>query len=161
MKKMKTLLIAFYLFGYGTAIQAQEAVPASGGNASGSGGTASYSVGQVAYTSISNANGSTNQGVQQPYEFFTLAIDDYKDIGLSMSVYPNLTSEFVRLKVESDKVENLSFQLYDLSGRLLLNQKVISTETFIPIENLRSGSYFLKVTNNKTEFKTFKIIKTN
>ena len=67
-KKLRTMLIGFCVFGYGIATQAQEAVSAAGGNASGSGGTASYTIGQVAYTTNSSASGTITQGVQQPYE---------------------------------------------------------------------------------------------
>ena len=42
---------------------AQQAVPASGGNATGSGGTASYTVGQVGYVTASGAGGTSQQGV--------------------------------------------------------------------------------------------------
>lgn len=159
MKNVRKLLIAFCLFGYGTAIQAQEAVTASGGDATGSGGTVSYSVGQVAYTAISNSSGSVNQGVQQPYEFFILGINDNKDISMEMSVYPNPSVAFVNLKVVNQNLENLYFQLYDVNGKLLINQKVSSTETSIPMETLSSATYFLKVLDNKTVVKTFKIIK--
>jgi len=51
-------------------LQAQEAIPASGGNVTGSGGTVSYSIGQVFYLMNSGATGSVLQGVQQPHEIF-------------------------------------------------------------------------------------------
>lgn len=50
MYKKKVKLCILLLSGLGLAgLQAQEAVPATGGNASGSGGTVSYSVGQIVY----------------------------------------------------------------------------------------------------------------
>ena len=70
MKNLRKVLIAFCLFGYGTAIQAQEAVAAAGGEATGSGGTVSYTIGQINYTTNTGAGGTITQGVQQPYEFF-------------------------------------------------------------------------------------------
>jgi hypothetical protein len=62
MKKCIVALIALCLFEYGTTIQAQNTIPASGGNASGS-GTASYSVGQVMYQTHTGTNGSVSEGV--------------------------------------------------------------------------------------------------
>jgi hypothetical protein len=61
------ILLSTLTFSLST-IHAQEAIPAGGGNASGSGGSASYSVGQVVYTTNTGTNGSAAQGVQQPYE---------------------------------------------------------------------------------------------
>jgi|GEM_PF-4887284 len=49
-----------------TGLQAQEASPSSGGNASGSGGSVSYTAGQVTYTVHATDNGSLSQGLQQP-----------------------------------------------------------------------------------------------
>lgn len=59
MRHKKIKLCAVLLLGLGlTRLQAQEAIPASGGNATGNGGSASYSVGQVVYTTNTGTNGS-------------------------------------------------------------------------------------------------------
>ena len=50
------------------SLQAQETIPATGGNASGSGGSVSYTIGQITYRTISGTNGAVTQGIQQPYE---------------------------------------------------------------------------------------------
>lgn len=144
-----------------TNLLAQQAVPASGGNATGSGGTASYSIGQVACINIVGSNGSINQGVQQPYEFLTVGIDEIKNINLFATVYPNPAISTINLKIENQNLNNLSFRLYDIKGKLLLNQKINNSITAIPMENIPSAIYFLKVSNNNKEVKTFKIIKNN
>ena len=66
-KKKLILFVVILLLIHLTGLQAQEAITASGGNASGSNGTVSYSVGQVAYTTISGVNGIVPIGVQQTY----------------------------------------------------------------------------------------------
>ena len=159
MKHKKVKLSALILLAGLTGLQAQEAVTTTGGNASGSGGTVSYTIGQIDYTTNTGTGGTVTQGVQQPYEFFILGIDDKKDISLEMSVYPNPSVAFVNLKIVNQNLENLSFQLYDVNQKLILNQKVSSTETSIPMEKLASATYFLKVSDNKKVVKTFKIIK--
>ena len=86
MKYKKKLLTAVMLLGLGglTSLQAQEAIPATGGEASGSGGSASYTVGQVVYTTNVGTNGnSVAEGVQQPYEISVVTgIPEAKDISL-------------------------------------------------------------------------------
>ena len=119
----------------------------------------SYTIGQVAYITNTGAGGTVTQGVQQPYEFFILGINVNKDISMEMSVYPNPSVAFVNLKVVNQNLENLSYQLYDINQKLILNQKISSTETSIPMETLSSATYFLKVSDNKKVVKTFKIIK--
>ena len=141
-------------------IQAQIAIPSSGGNATGSGGTASYTFGQVVYTTISGTNGSSAQGVQQPYEISVVtAIEEAKDISLEIVVYPNPATDFIKLKIENFEVQKLRYQLYDINGSLLQDNKIVNNETSIIMSNYMSSTYFLKVTDNNKVVKTFKIIK--
>jgi type IX secretion system substrate protein len=140
-------------------LKAQDAVPATGGDATGSGGSAAYSTGQVICTSYSGTGGSVNQGVQQPYVFITTETNTQSLIELLMSVYPNPSVTSVYLKIENQDLQQLSFQLMDIQGKLILQQKITETETFIKMDETAAGTYFLKVTDNNIELKTFKIIK--
>ncbi len=155
--KNKILICSFLALG-AMDMKAQDAAPATGGDANGSGGSVSYSVGQVVYASNSSASGSINQGVQQPYVVFT-GINTNSNINLLISVYPNPSIAFINLKVENLDLQNLSFQLFDVNGKLLINQKISGTETSIVMDEFAKGNYFLKVIDNKSELKTFKIIK--
>jgi hypothetical protein len=161
MQYKKLMLSIILSLGLGlTGLQAQEAIPATGGNISGSGGSASYSVGQVVYTTNTGTNGSVVQGVQQPYEISNVTgIEEAKGITLQCSVYPNPTTDFMTLKAENFSLSTLTFQLYDLNGKLLENKKIESNETSIDMSNLNPATYFLKVVQSNKEVKTFKIIK--
>jgi hypothetical protein len=157
--KLKLSAVLLLVIGL-TGLQAQNAIPASGGNASGSGGTVSYTVGQIVYTTNGNANGSAAQGVQQPYEISVITgIEEALDISLEIVVYPNPTKDFVKLKIENYEVQNLRYQLYDINGSLIKDNKVEGQETNIIMQNLLPSIYFLKVTDNKKVVKIFKIIK--
>ena len=138
---------------------AQNAIVASGGNATGTGGSSSYSVGQVVYTNQVGSNGSTNQGVQQPIEIFTLGSDDFPEITLAMSVYPNPTTAFVNLSIAKYNSENITYQLFDLNGRVIQSNKILEKETQISLENVANAIYLLTVSDNNKSLKTFKIIK--
>jgi hypothetical protein len=143
-----------------STVSGQNAIPASGGNATGSGGSVSYSVGQVVYTTNFGTNGSVAQGVQQPYEIsIVIGLEEAKEINLMVSAYPNPTKEFLNLKVENYNVENLSYQLFDIQGKLLESKKIESKETTIVTSNLAPATYFLKVIESNREIKTFKIVK--
>lgn len=161
MRHKRLKLIALFLWGLGlTGLRAQEAILTTGGEASGSGGTVSYSVGQVVYTTNIGTNGSVAQGVQQPFEISVVTgIKQANGINLKCTAYPNPTSDYLVLKVENYDKVNLSYQLYDMNGRLLENQKITDTETGIIMSNLVPASYFIKVTESNKEVKTFKIIK--
>ncbi len=113
--KYKSLLLApvFLLVTGITELQAQETIPASGGDANGVGGSVSYTVGQLVYTSITGTENSMEQGVQQPYEISVIiGIDEGNVDYIEFNVYPNPVTDYLQLKVSEDRFENLSYQLY-------------------------------------------------
>ena len=157
--KHKKVKLSVLLLGLGLTAKAQQATTATGGNVSGSGGTVAYSVGQIVYTTNIGTTGSVAQGMQQPYEIsIVLGIED-NSIKLELNAYPNPTSNFLTLNLGKAELSTLNFQLYDISGKLIESRKIISSSETITMENLPTATYFLKVTNNNNEVKTFKIIK--
>jgi len=161
MRHKRLKLSAVLLLGLGlTGLQAQESVNATGGNASGSGGSASYSVGQVVYTTNTGTNGSVAQGVQQPYEISVVTgIEQAKGINLVVTAYPNPTSDFITLNITEFNIPDLSYQMFDMNGKLLQSEKITVNQTSIVMSNLVPATYFVKVIQSKKEVKTFKIIK--
>jgi len=162
MNYKKTRTSAMFLFLGLAGLHAQENPTASGGDASGSGGSAAYSVGQIVYTTNAGITGSVAQGVQQPYEISITAGLLETDIKLNLSAYPNPTTNYLMLQIDVSAAlsnQSMSYQLYDISGKLLESNTVVANSTTIKMEQLARGAYFLKVTQNNKEIKTFKIIK--
>ncbi|WP_271784827.1 T9SS type A sorting domain-containing protein [Aquimarina algiphila] len=157
-KRLKLSVVL--LLGLGlTGSQAQEIVNATGGNTSGSGGSACYSVGQVAYQTHTETSGSVAEGVQQPYKISVTGTEEATGINLSVSAYPNPTTDYLTLEVKDFELSNLNFQLYDMWEKLLQSEKSTGNQTSITMSNLVPATYFLKVFQNNKEVKTFKIIK--
>jgi hypothetical protein len=161
MKYKKQLRLAIFLIGFGLeSLYAHQTIPASGGNATGTGGSASYTVSQVVYTTNTGAGGSAIQGVQVPYEITVVtALDIAKGIDLSYSVYPNPTADNLTLKIEGANAIKYRAILTDVKGKQLLTIKVEGNETSIPMQGYAPAIYFLKITDNNKETKTFKIVK--
>jgi hypothetical protein len=164
------IVLTFIFCMCGISVLAQQAVSSAGGNAAGSGGTVSYTVGQVVYTTVTGSNGYVAHGVQQPYEISVLtSLGETGNINLEWLTYPNPVSDYLKLSYKDHensglKVENLSYQLYDMYGKLLLNNKLDGSESTISMQNFVSGTYILKViesqgNKSQRELKTFKIIK--
>jgi hypothetical protein len=171
MKYKKLILSALLLLGLGViGLQAQTSLNATGGIALGSGGSTSYSVGQVVYTTNSGTNGSVAQGVQQPYEIsIVTGLEEAKGINLAVTAFPNPTTDYLTLSIDnsvktSHDLSQLSYQLYDMNGKLLQNEKITDNQTSIVMSNLVPATYFVKVVKtscdlSQQEVKTFKIIK--
>ena len=156
-----SIFTAFVVFGFSMTSFAQKNTIATGGEATGSGGKVSYSIGQIDYKDQSGSSGDVNQGLQQPYEIFIVGIDDNKEIRLEMVLYPNPTDSDIKLKIDQASVGNLTYQLFDLNGRQLVNEKITSAVTSIRTSTLSSATYFLNVSDDTQVIKTFKIIKYN
>jgi hypothetical protein len=142
------------------ALKAQNTIPATGGNATGTGGSVSYSIGQVTFNTLSGTNGTVAQGVQQPYEISVVtAVENTEEIALEYKVYPNPTTGLLKLIIKPYDNETFRFKLYDLNGILLQDKKIESEETVISLEIFSSSMYFLKVIEENLEIKVFKIVK--
>jgi hypothetical protein len=150
--------MAFILLGLG-GLHAQESPTAAGGDASGSGGTAAFSVGQVVYTVNTNASGTVSQGVQQAFEIFTLSIKE-TELNISLKAFPNPTVNNLTLQISDYKNEKLSYQLYDIQGRLLNNGQIVAQQTNIEMTSLPTAIYFINVVNQENQkVQSFKIVK--
>lgn len=153
------LVTIFLLLLVITGLQAQETIATSGGNGSGVGGNVSYTIGQVGYTNNHSEVGSMTLGVQQPYEFFAVGIDEFKGISLELSAYPNPVQEFILLKMKEYNSEIMTYQLFDMYGKLLINKRIEGDETKIVMSNFTPSIFILRVMLNNEILKVFKIIK--
>jgi hypothetical protein len=158
---MKTYTLSFLAFLLSFSVQAQtshQVLSATGGDASGSGGTVAYSVGQIAYTTSTGTTGSVAQGVEQAYEIYSVGIKETA-LNISLSVFPNPTSDFLTLKVQDYNNEALSYNLLDEQGKLVLNEQIITQDTQVAMSTLARGAYFINIVQANKKIQTFKIIK--
>jgi len=156
MRKLKLTLLFFSIL---QLSHAQETIPSTGGNASGTGGATSYTVGQLVYTTNISTTGSVSQGVQQAFEFQTLSNPGLLAAQLTAVTYPNPTTDFIVLKITDTMLENLQYTLFDINGKTIDSNPVKTSSTEIPMKNLSIGMYLLKLTKKNKPLKTFKIIK--
>ena len=136
----------------------QEAIPASGGEATGN-GTVSYSVSQVVYTINTGSNGSVSQGVQQSIEILILSNPELIALTLTSVTYPNPTTDYVVLMLKDSNLTDLSYAMYDVQGRVISKGEIQQEATQITMQNLAVGAYILKVSQRNQGIKTFRIIK--
>lgn len=71
-------------------------------------------------------------------------------VNFDIIVYPNPVSEKLFIKAPNNGLMNGN--LYDMTGKLILEFSLHNQENKINIENLSSGIYFLKISNNKKSF---------
>lgn len=157
-KKFKFRLFAILFFAFSFSIYAQQGTVGAGGDAIGNDGTVSYSLGQVAYISGSGSGGFVYQGVQQPYEIFVVETKE-NEFKVYLTVFPNPVLGSLTLESKNQEGKNLSYQLYNLGGKLLDSKIITSNQTTINTSTLASSEYLLQITSKNIVVKTFKIIK--
>lgn len=160
--RLKISVVLMLVLGM-TGLQAQTSVNATGRSATGSGGSVSYSVGQVMYQTHTGTDGSVAIGVQQPYEISAVTGVEHEAITLAISAYPNPTVDNITLHVDVStelNIHTMSYQLRDISGKLLQSEKIAGSQTNIVMSDLLPAVYFVRVLERKNEVKVFKIIKT-
>jgi hypothetical protein len=76
----------------------------------------------------------------------------------SFSFYPNPSEDFIEINLNNSLAKNTTLEIYSNIGILQKSERLTATTTQIDINNLASGIYFLKISNqNGTTLK--KLIK--
>jgi Secretion system C-terminal sorting domain len=146
---------------FASALSAQNNTVGSGGDAIGAGGTVAYSIGQTDYITNTGSGGTVSQGVQQTYTVLSVGVDAYPAISLNFEVFPNPVSNQLTLALGGFDLENLSYQIIDAAGKLVITQKITSNQSKVDMQYLANAIYFLKVMQNADELKSFKVVKNN
>ena len=77
----------------------------------------------------------------------------------TIHIYPNPTKGLLRVEITGDRENNpVSLQLYDMSGKVLIQESNIVSSTTIDLSNQPAGIYILRLTAEK-EKNEWKIIK--
>jgi len=158
MRHLRTITSALLILLSTAGLHSQETIPATGGDASGSGGTVAYSIGQVIYTTNTGATGAVSQGVQQPHKILTVGINETA-LNISLSIFPNPTTEYLTLQVKNYNNKKLSYQLFDIQGKLLGSKVITTSKTQINLSDLSTGTYLINVIQENIKVQAFKIIK--
>lgn len=164
MRKFYSALCAIFMLNlWLTELAAQEVVSTAGNEASGNGGVVSYTIGQVVYATNTGETGSVSEGVQQAFEVSVVnSLDETMGINIILSAYPNPTTDYFTLNVDTKdnlEISSLSYKMYDLNGKLLLNKSIKSNLTEISMKDFSPASYIFMVFKNNQAVKIFKIIK--
>ena len=116
-----------------------------------------WSVGECVTATHSAGDYVITQGFHQNTYVITTVEDLRAEI--EMTVYPNPTSDFISLKVESSKAENMRYTIIDFTGKVLQISDFSSDIEQINFSNYAVGTYFISVMENNQLIKSFQIIK--
>ncbi len=152
---MRSLLLPL-VFLCASGLWAQQGVVPSGGEATGGGGTLSYSLGQVDYTAVQGPGGTCGAGVQQPYEYLVLAVENAAP-DPAVTVAPNPAAEGVQLTFETIPDPGAQYLVLDAAGQVVRTASITATTMHIPLGDLPPALYLLRITGSNPS--TFQLIK--
>jgi hypothetical protein len=109
-------------------LNAQSSVVAAGKDIENTNGSVSFTVGSLFYLSR-NQSLSITEGIQQSYTINEIPGKST----LRVFLFPNPTSDLVYFKVENLNYKNLSYRVYDLSGRLMSEGKIINPQSSVSV----------------------------
>jgi hypothetical protein len=140
-------------------VQGQQQVVSSAGNFhANASGSISWTLGELAVETLTTAGNILTQGFQQSRLTVT-GIGDLPILDYEIVVFPNPASDHLIILTDKEQHENLYYQLYDLSGKIIVQDRIRETETTIPVNNLRSAVYLLRIIEGNRQVRAFKVVK--
>ncbi|RNC88052.1 MAG: T9SS C-terminal target domain-containing protein [Winogradskyella sp.] len=135
---------------------AQENVTSSGKSSQSASGKSAYSVGLIHYKPSEGPGGSSSTGSQVSFEVLTSLSLDTEEL-ISLNIFPNPTSDYIMINLR--EMSQLSYQIYDITGKQLLKGKIENTDTKINLKPITSSICILNIYKDNTLFESHKIIK--
>lgn len=140
------------------SLHSQEVVSTSGGQVENSTAQLSWTLGEPIIETVSDGEYTLTQGLHQSNLLVT-AIDEIQRPNFNISAFPNPATDYVELTVERETQDELSFQLLDSNGKLLLEERFANDKVTIQTADLLPAIYFIKIKEGQDNIQTFQIIK--
>lgn len=137
---------------------AQQAIGATGSNASGTNGSSSYTVGQIDYLA-KGSNSEVTEGVQQNYEIYSLASAENSTSNQNIILYPNPTTDVLFVDFQSESFTNSSYRFLDAQGKIIMEGEFTKSKNQLNLQGIPSSLYILQIIQNNKQIKSYKIIK--
>ena len=148
----QTGLVAYYQFNQGLGNADNSAITSladASGNANA--GTLKNFALNGATSNFVNA-GAVATGIACPT--YTLSAVDFNTVS-GLSIYPNPSNDVFFIQSDANGTVVVS----DLLGKTIQTQKIISGTSQLDLNHVTNGIYLVKITNDKNESKTMKLIK--
>ena len=136
----------------------QNVIGTDGGFAENNQFSITYTIGEVvtAYVKDTTLGVDLTQGFNQSY-ISILSIDNHV-IDVDIDVYPNPAIDYLNVSISSN-YDNLQLNMFDISGKLIIQEKVTQEKFKIGFSSLSAGTYLLVFTDNGKNLKTLKVQK--
>ena len=139
------------------SVSAQEVVSTQGDSYSNANGSIDFTIGEVIIATGTDGTNDITQGFHQTNWNF-LGVEDFAP-NYEAIIYPNPTEDV--LNIRTSTFENVTYTLYDVQGKLVMQDILSAEQTPIQVSQLPPGAYSLTLNNEAQNLKTFKLVKTH
>jgi hypothetical protein len=158
----KTLLFFVLLLPFGRGVgqlYAQEVISSNGGSYKGSAVQVDWTIGEPVISTLTSGTNILTQGFHQSNLTVT-AVDQPAISPITLKVYPNPVSEQLLLETGKGEKQRFSLKLFDITGKLLLQQAVKQSVETVNMQVYVPGNYLLMVfAEDGRPIQTFKVVK--
>lgn len=151
---MRTYLISLLLISCSIA-HSQEVVSTAGESYTNASGRIDFTIGEVIISTETNGAFDLTQGFHQT-NFKLAELDDHSN-GNLISIFPNPAEDI--LTVQIGALQNVHYDLFDISGKLVERSKLNSEIPTINVNQLTAGTYLLRLSDDHQNIKTLMFIK--
>jgi hypothetical protein len=131
-------------------------IGSAGNTATSANAQLSWTIGEPIVNTEINTNNILTQGFNQSVLLIT-SIDEKPNTNIT--IQPNPTSDFATINIDESDLLNAQYFLFDINGKLILQNKITDKQTKLSFIELANATYFVEVSTNSQKSKTFKIIK--
>ena len=156
-RKVFYIIIVLFIFAVST-VTAQQVISSAGGSAVGTGVQLSWTIGEPVIETFTGTSAVLTQGFHQT-KLTVTAVDPTLFPGLEVNVYPNPVSTTLRVQISGERMQKLSYRLFNMEGKAILHKMVENPSELINMEMYTSGTYLLRFFREDDPLKTFKIVK--
>ncbi len=161
MKKITLFIVAILIAGYTFSQTVSPELISSSGDYyynETTGYSISWSIGEPMTASYNQAEGSVTEGFHAIESLLTI-VEVVKIFNENnIIIYPNPTAELINVEYP-DLKSNTKIEIYNMQGKLMISQKITSTNEQINLSKLASSTYIVKIIEDNIELRTFKIQK--
>ncbi len=161
MKKNYLLILVTVIF-LSTWANAQSISPfviaPAGGEGSGNNMNIQWTLGEMMIETFEANDLILTQGFHQPHLIVT-SVEELPGYEISIDAFPNPTSDLVNIRINDESFAGLQYKLFDSNGRLVDTNTLENSITKINLSDKQPGVFFLIVSKERKEIKTFKIVK--
>lgn len=162
---MRNHLLLIFMFLAPTLLYSQsldrQVIGSSGGTSSITGAEVNWTIGEAVTTTVSSGSHMLTQGFQQPFVSSGTEPEPIVNNG-DILCYPNPVVDILYFEMSNAAITDLQIIIYNSVGQVVLKETIPNGTKFhsLPVNDLATGMYHVKIFSSASIVANTKIIKT-